>query len=143
MKKLLIMTSAVSALFLSACADEPEVAEIEETAYNEDAVTPMTETAAYDWDTNDDGIFQEAEYTSWGDQGLTGWDTDGDGQLTAEEFNSGWTMAGFTQPDTVFTAWDDNNDGFLADDELFDDEEWTEWDANGNGVLEETEFGYY
>lgn len=142
MKKFLIATTAASALLISACSEEPEVAEVEDTAY-EETVTPMTETAVADWDANDDGMFQQAEYNSWSDQGLTGWDTDGDAQLTAEEFNTGWTGAGFTSADSVFTAWDDNSDGFLTDDEFFDDEEWTEWDADNSGMLEQSEFGYY
>ena len=57
--------------------------------------------------------------------------------------SAGWTGAGFTSADSVFTAWDDNSDGFLTDDEFFDDEEWTEWDADNSGMLEQSEFGYY
>lgn len=148
MKAFLIATAAASALMLSACSEEPEVVETEELGTDEavlspDATSVAEPVALTTWDTNNDGVFQEAEYTAWGQNGITAWDTDADNRLSADEFNTGWTGAGFNDSASVFSAWDDDSDGYLTSEEYFDDEEWTEWDANSSGVLETTEFGYY
>lgn len=142
MKMLLTGASVAALLVLAACGPEPEevvVAEVEPAV----VVDPVGTTGVTTWDTNADGMFQEAEYTAWRDQGVGAWDTNADTRLDRQEFSTGWTNAGFNGADDVFVAWDDNNDGFLADDEFFDDEEWDEWDANDDGMLEAGEFTYY
>lgn len=146
MKYFLVATAAASALMLSACSDEPEVVVVEDLGYEEadlgaDAPS-VAATGAATWDTNNDGLLQKAEYTAWNRRGISVWDTDSDNRLSVEEFGAGWIDAGFKDPDTIFALWDDNVDGYLTDDEFFDDDEWTNWDTNSNGVLEPTEFGY-
>lgn len=140
MKKLICAIAAVG--LLSACAEEAEVAEEEEviadTAMGE---TAMTETTAGVWDTDADGQFDQSEFTSFRNNFGT-WDADANGSLTQEEFNAGWTQAGWTNPEGAFTAFDDNSDGMLGNDEFFSDDEWGEWDANSDGVLDDNEWTF-
>ena len=151
MKALLIASTAAASLFLASCGEEAEVAEEGIVAegvgmgegIGEAGVGAVEQVGVATWDTDNDGLFNETEYTAWRDRGLTEWDTDADNQLTQQEFEAGWTQAGFTNAGGVFTDWDDNNDGFLSNDEWFDDEEWGEWDADTSGVLETGEWGYY
>ncbi|WP_126171911.1 hypothetical protein [Altericroceibacterium xinjiangense] len=140
MKLLLTATAAASALLLSACGSEPEVAETEVVEPVAPAVTPVGATA---WDTDNDGMFNQTEYTAWRERGMTEWDTDADGQLNENEFNTGWTNAGFQNGAGLFGDWDDNTDGFVDSNEWFSDDEWSTWDANNSGILEREEFGYY
>ena len=149
MKTLFFTAAAASALMLGACAEEPEVVETDELGYDEagqmdsDMASVAEPVALTTWDTNNDGVFQQAEYDAWGQNGIATWDTDADNRLSANEFNTGWTGAGFNNSEGLFADWDDNSDGYLTSDEYFDDEEWSEWDTNSDGMLETTEFGYY
>lgn len=140
MKKIICAMAAIG--LLSACAEEPEVADDELVADTEVNDTAMaTETTVVAWDTNNDAQFQQDEYNTFGDN-FTTWDTDASGTLTSEEFNAGWTQAGWSNPEGAFTAFDDNNDSMLAEDEFFGEDEWTEWDANNDGVLDENEWTF-
>lgn len=143
MKPLLTCATAAAALLLSACGPDPEPVEVAEVDTAVVAPPGTTTGVATAWDTNADGLLQEAEYSAWDQQGISGWDLNNDNRLDQQEFATGWTNAGFSNPDAVFTAWDDDNDTFLSDDEFFDDEEWGEWDTNNSGILEANEFAYY
>ena len=140
MKKLFCAVASIG--LLAACADEAEVVEEETIAdaeVNETAMEPATTAAG--WDTNADAQFQQAEYTSFGDN-FGVWDADSDGSLTEEEFGAGWTEAGWNDSEGAFSAFDDDEDGVLGDGEFFSDDEWGEWDANSDGVLDENEWTY-
>lgn len=142
MKRFLTIAAASSFALMAACTEEPDVIEADELAADRTTMADPIGTVGT-WDTNNDGMFDEAEYRAWGERGVTGWDTDADGMLSMQEFDAGWTEAGFNNGNDVFLAWDDDNDGFLTDGEFFDDEEWTEWDANSSGLLENDEFANY
>lgn len=140
MKNLLCAVAALG--LLSACTNEPEVAEddtvLADAEVNETALEPVTTST---WDSDADGQFQQAEYTAVGETFGT-WDADSDGTLTEEEFGSGWTDAGWDNSAGAFTAFDDSGDGLLDNDEFFADDEWSEWDANSDGVLDTNEWTY-
>lgn len=140
MRKLFCAAAAIG--LLTACANEPEVAEedtvLADSEVNETALETDVTTA---WDTNDDGIFQETEYTAVGET-FGNWDLDSDGGLTGEEFNTGWTEEGWNDSEGAFAAFDDNEDDLLGDDEFFSEDEWGEWDANGDGLLDSNEWTY-
>ncbi|MEQ5788887.1 hypothetical protein J3454_13390 [Erythrobacter sp. NFXS35] len=142
MKRFLTLAAASSLALMAACTEEPDAIETDTLGADQTAITDPVGTVGT-WDTNNDGIFDEAEYTAWGERGISEWDTDADGMLSMQEFDAGWTEAGFNNGNDVFLAWDDDNDGFLTDDEFFDDEEWGEWDANNSGMLENDEFANY
>lgn len=149
MKKIMTAIALVSAAALSACGEEPEVT----TAEMPNAVDPVdtnTEAVTADppagtsagWDINNDRNFDQAEFTGYGDRGFLGWDNDKDQRLSNAEFEQGWTQAGWREPGTAFTAFDDNNDTFLSNDEFFGEDEFTEWDKNRNGMLEDDEWAF-
>lgn len=150
MRKFFTVGILAAGLALTACAQEAEVTEAEAPVLT-DPVDTAPEMAQADmppgqnagWDLNNDGLFQEAEYTGWRDRGYAQWDTNSDQRIAASEFESGWTNAGFENAQGVFTEWDDNSDGFLDAGEWFGEDEWNTWDANDSGVLENNEFGFY
>lgn len=140
MRKLFCAAAAIG--LLTACTNEPEVAEedtvLADSEVNETALETDATTA---WDTNGDGIFQEAEYTAVGET-FGNWDLDSDGGLTGEEFNTGWTEAGWNDSEGAFAAFDDNEDDLLDDGEFFSEDEWGEWDADSDGLLDSNEWTY-
>jgi hypothetical protein len=139
----------LAAVPLTACGEEPEVSQAE-TPTPVDPVDTATENVTADppagtsagWDTNNDRNFDRAEFTGYGDRGFLGWDNDNDRRLSRTEFDAGWTEAGWREPGTAFTAFDDNNDTFLGEDEFFGEDEFTEWDRNANGMLETEEWTF-
>lgn len=143
MKKLFCAIAALG--LLSACAEEAEEAEVTEeealadAQVNETAMEPATTLAT--WDANADGQFQQTEYTANANNFGT-WDADSNASLSQEEFNAGWTQAGWEDGEGAFTAFDDNSDGMLANDEFFSEDEWGEWDANSDGVLDTNEWTF-
>ena len=144
--RMIVALSLATAGLLSACGQEPEAAEVEAPA----AVEPVgagTELGAAGapldnagWDMNNDGNFDRAEFTGYGDRGFLTWDSDKDQRLSRTEFESGWTGAGWGDPGTAFTAYDDNTDTYLSNDEFFGEDEFLEWDGNSNGILEPNEW---
>lgn len=148
MKKFLVI--GLAAGLLAACGQEAEAPETEGPAGTEfgtdaglgtDLGNAQQTPAA--WDANNNRMLDRNEFTGMGDQGFLGWDGDNDQRLSQTEFERGWTEAGFQNGGDVFTAFDDNNDSFLGNDEFFSEDEFTEWDTNNNGILENDEFGYY
>ena len=143
MKKLLCAIAAVG--LLGACADEAEVEEeviadagLADTTANEPAMAP----ANAGWDADGDSRFQQAEYTTFGETNFNAWDADANSSLTEDEFNAGWTQAGWDDSEGAFSTFDDNSDGVLDDNEFFGEDEWGEWDANSDGLLDENEWTY-
>ena len=148
MKKFLLL--AFSATLLTACGEDADV-----TANEAPAITDPADLAPEavqndapagpnaSWDANNNQMIDRNEFTGINDQGFLGWDNDTDQQVSQAEFEEGWTEAGFQNGGEVFTAFDDNSDGFLGTDEFFSDDEFAEWDTNGNGILEREEFAYY
>lgn len=138
--KRLLMSTAAAAILLTGCEAEPEEefvnpdAEANETAKLEPA-------GANGWDTNEDGLLQQDEYTAWGQSGFDNWDTNADAQLGQDEFTTGLNSAGLENADGAFASFDDNGDDFLSEEEFFDNEEWDEWDPDGDGILEIGELG--
>lgn len=146
MKKFLLVP--MCAALLVACGEEAEVAETEapvgtELGADTGLGTDVAVAQPVAWDANNDRMIDRNEFTGIGDRGFLGWDGDNDKRLNQQEFELGWTQAGFQNGGEVFTAFDDNNDTFLGNDEFFSDDEFGEWDANRNGILEQNEFGYY
>ena len=145
--RMILALSLATVGILSACGEEPEVTQAE-APVAVDAVDTGTEMVTADappgtsagWDINNDGNFDRAEFTGYGDRGFLGWDGDRDQRLSRTEFESGWTAAGWRDAGTAFTAFDDNNDTFLSNDEFFGEDEFGEWDRNANGVLESNEW---
>jgi len=139
MKKYLCAIAAVS--LLGACAEEAEVVDENAIADTEVNSTALEAGSNGAWDSNADGLFQEAEYTSLGSS-FTTWDSDADGFLSDDEFEAGWTQTGWNDSEGAFAAFDDDGDGVLSNDEFFSDDEWSEWDANDDGVLDESEWTF-
>ena len=146
MSRILFASLATLAL-LSACGEEPEVTQAE-APVAVDPVDTNTELVTADapagtsagWDINNDRNFDRAEFTGFRDSGFMGWDGDKDQRISRTEFESGWTAAGWRDAGTAFTAFDDNNDTFLSNDEYFGEDEFGEWDKNANGILESDEW---
>lgn len=144
-----ILASLATIALLSGCAEEAEVTEAEAPLAT-DPVDTGLETVSADppaganagWDLDDDGNFDRAEFTGFGDRGFLGWDNDGDGRLGEQEFEEGWTEAGWRDADTAFGAFDDDDNTFLSNDEFFAEDEFGEWDADGSGVLESSEWRF-
>lgn len=139
----------LAAVPLAACGEEPEVTQAEAPVVA-DPVDTGTENMTLDppagtsagWDTNNDRNFDRAEFTGFGDRGFLGWDGDKDQRLSRAEFESGWGQTGWREPGTAFTAFDDNNDTYLSNDEFFGEDEFSEWDRNSSGVIESNEWGF-
>ncbi|MET1755934.1 hypothetical protein ABVV53_10760 [Novosphingobium sp. RD2P27] len=146
--RLLVLCAALAATPLAACQDA-EVTEAEapvavdpvDTGSEVVTTDPPVGTSA-GWDTNNDGNFDRNEFTGYRDTGFLGWDDDKDTRLSRTEFEAGWAEAGWRDPGTAFTAFDDNADTFLSDDEFFGEDEFSEWDKNANGVLERGEWNF-
>ncbi len=47
-----------------------------------------------------------------------------------------------TNAEGAYTAFGDNADNMLTEDEFFAQDEWTEWDASQDASLDETEWTY-
>lgn len=143
MRAILAFSLATMGL-LAACSDEPEVTEAE-APLAVDPVDTNAELVTADpagWDVNNDSNFDRAEFSGYGDRGFLGWDTNRDQNLSREEFDAGWTQAGWRDGGTAFSAFDDNNDTMLSNDEFFAEDEFSEWDRNSDGVLDSNEWGF-
>ena len=143
--RMILALSLATAGLLSACSNEPEVAETEAPAAVEPtetvdgaATAPLAANAG--WDSNSDRNFDRNEFSGYGDRGFLAWDKDKDQRLSTSEFESGWSEAGWRDSQTALTAFDDNGDTFLSNEEFFGEDEFGEWDANANGVLESNEW---
>lgn len=139
MKRLSISTAA-AAILLTGCEAEPE-----EEFVNPDAEANETATirpaGANGWDTNEDGLLQQGEYTAFGQNSFNDWDANADLQLGQGEFLAGWNSAGLANAEAVFAGFDDNGDAYLSEEEFFDEEEWDGWDPDGDGILEIGQLG--
>ncbi len=145
--RFMIALSIAAAGLTTACDREPEVtaAEVPTPVDPVDAGTEMVVAdppagTSAGWDMNNDGNFDRAEFSGYGDRGFLGWDGDKDQRVSSTEFEAGWREAGWRDASTAFTAFDDNNDTFLSNDELFAEDEFGEWDKNRNGLLERNEW---
>lgn len=144
MKIHILLTAAGSLALLSACNNEPEVAEVEtpvvaDTVGTDMAAVPATTTVVA-WDTNNDGLFDQNEYNAYRTQAFGAWDVNRDNRLDRTEFDQGWTAAGWRDPNAAWTAFDDNTDNFLETGEFFGEDEFGEWDRNRSGILENDEW---
>lgn len=95
------------------------------------------------WDENQDGVLEEEEYASAGENFGT-YDEDDSGFIEEDEYNT-WANDTFgegyddQQTAALNDEWDDNEDGQLAENEFGSDDEFLEWDENESGALEEDE----
>lgn len=153
MARLQTLLSFAAVLALAGCNNEPEVTEAETPnavdvvdtgpeAVQNDA-PPAAQAGAASWDADNDKLLDENEFTGFGDQGFLGWDTDDDDAIGPDEFNRGWTTAGFKNGDQAFGLFDANSDRRLERNEFFTRNQFAGWDRNNNGVLEREEFEYY
>ena len=131
MKKLLLAAIAAAGL-LGGCASDDGLIDNNLIAGNETGI----------WDTDRDGLFEQAEYTAFGDNNFGVWDTNDDNWIDENEFGVGWTNVGWDDDDEAFGVFDDNSDGFLDNDEFFGDDEFGVWDNDDDGVLGFDEFGF-
>lgn len=145
MKKFLVFAPIAALGLLTACGNEAEVAETEAPLATETLGTETelaTPAAATTWDTNGDGRFEQAEYTTYGTANYGLYDTNRDNRIDKNEFNTGWTTAGWRDGDRGFGLFDSNSDGFLDNNEFFGNDRYATFDANSDGVLEGEEWNY-
>ncbi|WP_164549718.1 hypothetical protein [Altericroceibacterium xinjiangense] len=139
-----VVISIVACAMLAACESEPQVVAVEGVEQSEvDYSVADNQDELSRWDVDADGQLSQTEYGSVGSLAGHAWNTDDNPGLGPEEFASGWTRVGWTNPQAAFAAFDDDGDGILQAAELFDQEEWTEWDTDSSGKLEFGEFSYY
>lgn len=72
------------------------------------AAAPASADIFDDWDTDNDGLISEGEYTDalGPDDDFIDWDDDGDGMLSDNELNDG-----------IYDRYDMNQDGYITRDE--------------------------
>lgn len=131
MRKLLVAAVAAGGL-LAGCATDAGL--IDENVF--------AEGSAGVFDTDGDGLFESAEYDAFGDTYFDNWDTNDDDWLDAGEFDVGWDSVGFDDETGAFETFDNDDNGFLGDDEFFDDEEFGAWDTDRDGALDDDEWGF-
>jgi len=135
-----LIISCIAFGLLGGCSDEPEVVVVEPIESDEVA---YEEAAPLAWDDNEDGILSREEYLSLSTNVQDAWDVDQDGSLSSDEFKVGWDRAGFADATGALSTLDEDDDGMIAQAEIFDGDLWDKWDVNGSGLLEPSEFPYY
>lgn len=91
------------------------------------------------FDTNRNGLFERTEYTAFrNNMGM--WDTNRDRVINRAEFGAGWNSIGWDDDTGAFSAFDDNSDGIIGNDEFFSDDEFGLWDEDQDGVLDDDEW---
>ena len=93
-----------------------------------------------EWDRNQNGKFEKAEYEAYRATIFDKWDTDQNQRVGRGEFQVCWTGAGWRSTSTAFGVFDDDGDGYLTAGEMFDDDGFAKWDRNHNGVIESEEW---
>lgn len=93
------------------------------------------------FDTDGDGLFEQAEYTAFGDNNFGVWDSDDDGWIDDNEFGVGFDNAGWDNDVGVFDNFDDDDNSFLDSNEFFAGDEFGVWDSDSDGILDDDEWG--
>lgn len=124
--------------------DPVDPIDAEEPAYGPDT-TVGTAAGLAGWDSNSDGMLDEAEFRARfaTDEWFADWDEDVDGMLSEEEFEAihgEWADApAGVDDDGLFDVWDANDDGLLDDEEIVEGV-YVTWDVDRNKQLDNNEF---
>lgn len=103
------------------------------------AATGLMATSPATADVFEDGIFETSEYSAYGDN-FGVWDQNDDGLLNDDEFNDGWAEVGFDDSEGAFEDFDDDRNGYLDDNEFFNDDDFGVMDTNRDGLLDTNEW---
>lgn len=151
------LAAILAAAALTAACGEAEIADVAVTApgstmgaagpYETGTATAVACSQYGALDRDNDQLIEDAEYNQFGDGVFADWDLNDDNLLAREEFERCWNAGGWTATPTAYdanalwTSWEDNNDGFLDENEFFGEDEFAEWDADDTAALEAGEWG--